>query len=443
MVHGSAARIGLVAVRFEGTDAIWHAPRVLPLRSRRSLAAANIALLGLALAGCTRARDPFPVYLTWSDEDTSTTMTVSYHTRGSFDGSHVYYDTQPRNGGLASYAWRARGFERRVPGVKPTVHVVPLTRLRPGTTYWFVAGDPSSGFSEERSFRTLPDDGSPIHFVVGGDMSIGWWPRLTSRRAAHTDPSFALLGGDLAYCRGGPEGGARWQRWFADWEASMRAPDGRLIPLVAAIGNHDRKDGPSRDPGEVAPFFTGFLYQDPDGRSYFARQIGPRAALFVLDSGHLAPHAGAQTDWLEAQLRASADLPLRFALYHVAMFPARQPINEWVEAGRRHWLPLFDAFRLTAAFEHHGHLHKRTFPLRAGSPVADGTGTVYFGDGNWGKSRARSSQAERPYLAASSPSRHFWQVTVSEQGVRYQAIDGFGRVFDRAAQDASGAWIGQ
>ena len=32
-------------------------------------------------------------------------------------------------------------------------------------------------------------------------------------------------------------------------------------------------------------------------------------------------------------------------------------------------------------------------------------------------------------------------MTVSEQGVRYQAIDGFGHVFDSAAQDASGAWI--
>jgi hypothetical protein len=221
----------------------------------------------------------------------------------------------------------------------------------------------------------------------------------------------------------------------------MRAPDGRLIPLVAAIGNHDRKDGPSSDPDEVAPFFTGFLYQDDNGRSYFARRFGPRMALFVLDSGHLAPHDGAQADWLEAQLRASADVPVRFALYHVALFPARQPISELVEAGRAHWLPLFDAFRLTAAFEHHGHLHKRTLPLRAGSPVGDGTGTVFFGDGNWGKSRARKGVPERAYLAASFPSRHFWQVTVSPQGVRYQAIDGFGRVFDRAGQDASGAWI--
>ena len=408
---------------------------------RRCRVAAGLASLGLALAGCVPAGDVLPVYLTWSDEDTSTTMTVSYHTRGPFAGTHVYYDTRPREGELARYALHARGFERRIAGVDRTVHVVPLTRLQPGTTHWFVAGDPTSGFSEERSFRTLPGDGSPVSFVAGGDMSTGWLPRLTSWQAARSDPSFALLGGDLAYCRGRPEGYARWQQWFADWDATMRAPDGRLIPLVAAIGNHDRRDGPGNDPEAVAPFFTGFLHQDPAGRSYFVRRFGPRVALFVLDSGHLAPIGGAQRDWLEAELRARADRPVRLALYHVALFPAHQPFFDLAEAGRASWLPLFDAFRLTAAFENHGHLHKRTLPLRAGVPVADGAGTVFFGDGCWGKSHAESPVRERGYLAASFPRRHFWKVTVSEQGARYQAIDGFGRVFDGAAQDASGAWI--
>jgi len=415
---------------------------VLPTPLRKILAAAGLAMLLLALGGCTPARDVLPVYLTWSDEDTSTTMTVHYHTLGAFDGTHVYYDTRPQHGQLARYASHARGFERRIEGVDRVVHVVPLTRLTPGTTYWFVAGDPTSGFREERSFRTLPGDNSAVTFVAGGDMSTGWLPRLTSWLAARTDPSFALLGGDLAYCRGLPEGYARWQQWFADWEATMRTPDGRLIPLVAAIGNHDRRDVPdTRTGADPAPFFNGFFYQDPGGHSYFARRFGPRVALFVLDSGHLAPQTGAQRDWLEAELRAKADVPVRFALYHVALFPAHQPIGKAVETARSAWLPLFDSFRLTAAFENHGHLHKRTLPLRAGVPVADGTGTVFFGDGCWGKSKTRPPEFGRSFLAASFSRRHFWKVRVSEQGASYEAIDGFGRVFDRAAQDAGGAWI--
>ena len=57
-----------------------------PARSAQILAGAGLASLLIALAGCTPARDVLPVYLTWSDEDTSTTMTVHYHTRGRFDG---------------------------------------------------------------------------------------------------------------------------------------------------------------------------------------------------------------------------------------------------------------------------------------------------------------------------------------------------------------------
>jgi hypothetical protein len=422
----------------------WHARQVSPhgWRSFEGVAAAAVAAaLALALAACVRARDVLPVYLTWSEQDTSTTMTVHYHTRGAFSGSHVYYDTEPRHGDLVRYAGHARGFTRRVPGLDRDVHVVPLTRLRPGTTYWFVTGDPTSGFARERSFRTLPGDASPVSFVVGGDMSTGWLPRITAWQAARTDPSFALLGGDLAYGRDGPEAAARWERWLADWEAGMQAPDGRLIPLVAAIGNHDRRKGDAPGtPFEIAPHFMGLLYQDADARSYFTRRFGPRIAVFVLDSGHLAAHGGAQRDWLAAELRAKAEVPLRFALYHVALFPANQPIVAEVEAGRAHWLPLFDAFRLTAAFEHHGHLHKRTHPLRGGEPTGDGTGTVFFGDGCWGKSSTKAALPGRAYLAASQTRRHFWKVTASEQGVRYQAIDGLGRVFDEAAQDAAGRW---
>ena len=273
-------------------------------------------------------------------------------------------------------------------------------------------------------------------------MSTGWLPRLTSWLAARTDPSFALIGGDLAYCRGLPEGYARWQQWFADWEATMRAPDGRLIPIVAAIGNHDRRD--SRDTvagSDPAPFFKGFFYQDPAGKSYFARRFGARVALFVLDSGHLAPHAGAQRDWLAAQLQEKADVPVLFALYHVALFPAHQPIAKAADAGRAEWLPLFDAFHLTAAFENHGHLQKRTLPLRAGEPVTDGSGTMYFGDGCWGKSHTQRPRASRDYVAAASSRRHFWKVSVAKQGVRYEAVGGFGLAFDHAGQDASGAWI--
>jgi len=413
-----------------------------PIDRRQFLQGSGVALLSAASGACAATRGELPVYLSWSDEDTSTTMTVHYHSLGPFSGTHVYYDTQPRHGELARYAAHARGFERRIEGVDRTVHVVPLTRLAPDTVYWFVAGDPTSGFRSERSFRTLPADDAPIDFVAGGDMSVGLRPRLTSWFAAQTNPHFALLGGDIAYCNGLPEGYARWRRWFDDWDATMRTREGHLIPIVAAVGNHDRLAHDETPAGaEPAPYFKGFFYQDPGGRSYFSRRFGARTTLFVLDSGHLTPHAGAQRDWLAGGLREHAEDPVRFALYHVALYPAHHPIGREANGGRAAWGPLFDEYRLTAAFENHGHLQKRSLPLRAGRAVDDGGGTVYFGDGCWGKSRPRPPVPGRDFIATASARHHVWKVSVSRQGVSYDAIDRFGRVFDHAAQDASGRWI--
>ena len=112
-----------------------------------------IALIGWLALGCPSADDVLPVYLTWSHEDTTTTMTVHYHTVGPAEGSHVYYDVAPRGGDPASYAYHATGFEKRLEGVDRSVHVVELTGLEPGTSYHFVVGDPLSGFREERRFR--------------------------------------------------------------------------------------------------------------------------------------------------------------------------------------------------------------------------------------------------------------------------------------------------
>jgi hypothetical protein len=134
-------------------------------------------------------------------------------------------------------------------------------------------------------------------------------------------------------------------------------------------------------------------------------------------------------------LRESRRVPFRFALYHTALFPAHHsPEEEGSRRGREHWAPLFDAFELSAAFEHHGHLHKRTHPIRWGKPTRDGTGTVYLGDGCWGKSRVATAQPGRAYLARSIRRRHFWRVTVTRDEVRYAAIAPSGRVLDRSFQ---------
>lgn len=397
---------------------------------------ARLVLLGLALAlsGCMRAGDVLPVYLTWAAEDATTTMVVQYHTRGPSQGSHVHYDTAPRGGDPAAYAFHAEGFEKRLAGVDRTVHVVELAGLAPDTVYWFVAGDPVSGRRKERSFRTPPAEG-PLTFVYGGDMGTGLLPRMIAARAAAQSPSFAVIGGDLAYAYGDLKHLPRWERWFADWEATMRTPEGHLIPMILAIGNHELNEGPADRPAaERAPFYHLFFHQGPDERSFFVRRFGPDVALWVLDSGHLVRHAD-QRDWLEQGLRRLGDARFRFAAYHIGLYPGHHPFEALGSvAGRRYWLPLFDAYHLTAALEAHDHMEKRTLPLRAGQVVGPDAGTLYVGGGCWGKAHVEEPTPDLWYMAKMQRRRHFWRITLDGDVVRYTALGAAGQVLDEAVQ---------
>jgi hypothetical protein len=79
-----------------------------------------------------------PVYLTWSDEDTSTTMTVQYHTP-DLRGHPRLLRHQPRYGGsrATSHARLRRGLQESIAWawLHHAAHA--------GNTYWFVAGDPT------------------------------------------------------------------------------------------------------------------------------------------------------------------------------------------------------------------------------------------------------------------------------------------------------------
>ena len=85
---------------------------------------------------------PRHVYLTWQG-DTSTTITVNYQTIEEAQSSHVYYDTKSRQGKIADYRFHAGGTGHSIDGLADgrTIHWVELTSLKPGQSYYFVAGD--------------------------------------------------------------------------------------------------------------------------------------------------------------------------------------------------------------------------------------------------------------------------------------------------------------
>ena len=210
-------------------------------------------------------------------------------------------------------------------------------------------------------------------------MGVGRGARELLAQAAKQSPLFGTGGRRPGLCQRGCGNYELWDRWLKNWQEEMVTPDNRLVPMVLAVGNHDvdnRSDPPT------APFF--FRYFPQGGESYFSRRVGANLALFVLDSGHLVPHGGAQATWA---CRSAGSQPwgaVRFAAYHVPLYPGYRPFNATrSRLGRRHWGWLFDQFGLTAAFENHDHMLKRSKLLRAGEVATDGT--LYLGDGCFGR----------------------------------------------------------
>ncbi|MCA9781475.1 MAG: metallophosphoesterase family protein, partial [Candidatus Eremiobacteraeota bacterium] len=318
---------------------------------------------------------------------------------------------------IASKTAMFRGHPRRV-------HWVTLTELKPSTTYKFRAGDTRYGMSKWRTFRTLPGNHEPIRVITGGDMFSRESAVELLKAGAERKPDVGLVGGDIAYAGGEYRNLLYWDRWLDNWDKNLVREDGRMVPMICAIGNHEVQGGfgKSRD---RAPFYFAFFPQG--GEAYFTRNLGLDVELVVLDSGHVNSHTS-QVPFLEKTLSQSP-AAYQVALYHVPCYPTYRSFNNrYSKAGRESWAPVFDKYKLPLAFENHEHCFKRTFPLNAGK-VVKSDGTTYLGDGCWGMT-PREIKGKRWYHAKAESREHFWIFEKGPQGLLCQAVDTEGTVFD-------------
>ena len=397
-------------------------------RRTRLCTCLTLTLAATMLVSCAQA-GPFYVYLTYPG-DPGTTITVNFQTNKQDRETEVYLDTVPHRGHKDAYAQRVEGESTTIPGlpVSRTIHYATLDGLIPDTTYYFIAGNDSAGFSKEQSFRTIPAGDSPIRFVAGGYMDSTRLTRKLLKVAARQNPQFAVIGGDIAYANGDVKNYRKWDRWFANWDRYMKTSEGHLIPMVVAIGNHETNDSESSEFAERAPFYYAYFGRQA-GVTYFDRTFGSLLALIVLDSGHIATHDGEQNVWLAETLARHVDVPYRFAVYHVPLYPSHRDFDgELSASGRAHWGPLFDEHRLTTAFENHDHTMKRT-KLIKNSEVSP-EGTLYLGDGSWGVPPRKVDAERRWYEDFAAGKGHVWVVDVSAQGVTYRALGVRGKVLD-------------
>jgi hypothetical protein len=253
------------------------------------------------------------------------------------------------------------------------------------------------------------------------------------KQVAKENPRFVIIGGDIAYsAENSPskENWKKWQRFFSGYSKTMKDKDGCLIPLLVTIGNHEVTGRFSRSMKE-APFYYAFF-----DKATYDLSFGSYLHLTFLDSNHTQKIKGKQTDWLEKTLKKSTKAKHRFAIYHVGAYPSSNKFDFNASSLiRKHWVPLFEKYKLDACFESHDHAYKRTHPLIKGKAAKKGV--VYFGDGSWGVT-PRTPDTSRKYLAESAEKQQALVVELSNDIRKFWAVDPKGKMIDYYEQKVAG-----
>jgi len=371
---------------------------------------------------------PFAIYLTWHDDPTST-MCINIIEEESSKIPSIEY--QKKTDREWKKALPSSGFSEE----PYSIYSFYLSHLKADTTYRFRI----SGYDVEHLFATMPNKlKSPLSFVVGGDINLnsssGPLFEETNRQVVHRNPAFIAIGGDIACSGTNPfhtqEDDRRWFTWFSIWYKTMITEEGRLIPLLVSIGNHDVSGGHDQTPQEARLFYKFFRAEGE--RGYRVARFGSYLSLYLLDSNHTTPIKGFQSLWLAAQMYLDRKVPHKVAVYHVSAYPPVRSFSDRIGSSIRHyWAPIFDTLRLHLAFEHHEHAYKRTTPISFGSACP--FGVTYIGNGPWGK-RPRSPRTG-PLFDKTAQIRGFSEVTIYPHRRDVQAFNFDGTVIDSFSQE--------
>ena len=415
----------------------------MPFRTfRLRFALAGTLALATLAGGCTAGVQQAPaprvvpaaIFATWNGDPT-TTVSVDWHLAAGGDVRAV----EVREPGASR--WRSyKGSAVKFPFSTRTVRRARVDGLRPDAVYELRVGG-----SRIYKYRTMPARLTrPVRFAAGGDTQAG----LTTfgpmnRIAAAQDVDFVLLGGDLAYSNGDPRLVAREQAWYETVTQTLVTPEGRLIPVIAAIGNHevfstrDTTDSTARMMRETgvkrgeAPYYTA-LHAYARAPQYDVIDVGDYLSLVLLNTSHTAPVQGPQTEWLRGALAARTAVRYVFPVYHVPGYPSVRAFDGGTSVlVRQHWMPLFEQFGVRVAFENHDHAYKRTYPIRAGR--RDSTGVVYIGDGAWGavpRPIGREQTEPAWYIETAKSVNHAIFVTLGALDARFEMLDTAGVRFD-------------
>lgn len=252
---------------------------------------------------------------------------------------------------------------------------VRLTDLTPNSSYFFVIKD-SEGVSKRFWFKTAPlEPNSRYSFIAGGDSRNNPIPRRNANLlVSKLKPHAVLFGGDMT-SSGTPE---QWKEWLDDWQ-NTTSEDGRMIPVIAARGNHEKTNEMIYN-----------LFDVPSESIYYGVTVGDDLVrVYVLNTE--ISISGEQTAWLKNDLAENKRTTWKIAQYHKPMRPHVSTKKEG-NVQYMEWAKLFYDQKVKLVVECDAHTVKSTWPIRPstknnndeGFIRDDRRGTVYVGEGCWG-----------------------------------------------------------
>lgn len=106
-------------------------------RSARILcffAAVLVVMFSISGAVASSESAPSKIRLTWSRDNTSSSINVTWWTTIENSGDELLYDNESHNGIPENYAYSATGIHHTSSGFKGYIHDVEITGLEPDTT---------------------------------------------------------------------------------------------------------------------------------------------------------------------------------------------------------------------------------------------------------------------------------------------------------------------
>ena len=297
-----------------------------------------------------------------------------------------------------------------------------MKKLQPQTAYEFQI------FSDDHKsklfyFTTAPDDDRPLSIFSGGDSRTDRKERrrvnkmlakMVEDSYANKDPADDLValahGGDYIISGTNLE---QWNDWMSANELTI-GPDGRMLPIIPARGNHDG--------GKI---YNDLFGLDAKDQNYFGINLGSKTRLVTLNTE--ISTAGDQKKWLENELKTSRPRNRWLVVqYHRPAYPAVKAPSSALQS----WVPAFERYNVDLVCENDGHTIKRTVPIRGN--VKDSTGVVYIGEGSLGVA-PRRPKSDRWYLQKpgfASSGSHIFVLTFESNRLTSRCVELSGKVAD-------------